>query len=127
MSYGDYMDIDRVIVTKTIRELANIDYAKLKEKTTLIDETESQYTKSKINTIDEDFNIHTAGDIVRIEVKRGKGLFTRNFVNQNIDNYFDYTVRHKKGDVTIFIEKDSINERNFENLIKLIYIHSVMV
>lgn len=121
------MDVDRIKVSRTIRELAKIDYTKLKEKTTLIDETESQYTKSKINTIDEDFNIHTAGDIIRIEVKRGKDLFTRNFVNQNIDNHFDYTIRHKKGEVTIFIEKESVNERNFENLIKVLYIHSVMV
>lgn len=121
------MDVGRAIVNKTIRELAKIDYAKLKEKTTLIDETESQYTKSKINTIDENFNVHTAGDIIRIEVKRGKDLFTRNFVNQNIDNHFDYTIRHKRSEVTIFIEKESINEHNFENLIKLMYIHSVMV
>jgi len=123
---GDNVDINRVKVSKTIRELAKIDYANLKEKTTLIDKTESQYIKSKINTIDEDFNIHTAGDIIRIEVKRGKYLFTRNFVSQNIDNRFDYTISQKGNKVTIFIEKETVNEHNFEDLMKLMYIHSVL-
>lgn len=120
------MKINRVTVSQTIRNLAKLDYKNLKEKTSVVDQTETQYTKGKINQIDDDFQIHTSGNLMRIKVLRGKNLFLRNFINENIDNQFDFTVSSEKGEVMIIINKDTINEKNFEELIKLMYLHTLM-
>lgn len=56
----------------------------------------------------------------------GKNLFLRNFVNENIDNQFDFSVNYEKGKLVIIIDKESMNDTSFEELIKLMYLHTLM-
>lgn len=119
------MNIDRVKVSQTIRKLAKIDFTNLNEKTTLIKEDETTYTKNKIREIDDDFRVQTSGRYMTIEVKRNRSLFLRNFIAENGDNNFDFNVQSKHGKVKITIDKESVNDRNFEELLKLMYLHTL--
>lgn len=120
------MKVNRVKVTQTIRQLAKLDFKNLTKKTSLVETNETEYAKEKINQIDDDFKIYTSGKLMRIEVIRGKNLFLRNFINENVDNQFDFSVNYEKGNLVIIIDKDSMNDTTFEELIKLMYLHTLM-
>lgn len=123
---GMEMKVNRVKVTQTIRQLAKLDFKNLTKKTSLVETNETEYAKEKINQIDDDFKIYTSGKLMRIEVIRGKNLFLRNFINENVDNQFDFSVNYEKGNLVIIIDKDSMNDTTFEELIKLMYLHTLM-
>jgi|GEM_PF-4966751 len=119
------MEVNRVKLTQTIRKLAKLDFKNLIKKTSLIEENESEYAKNKINQIDDVFSVHSLDKFITIDVKKGKSVFLRNFITENDDNNFDFTVNYRKGNLKITIEKKTINERNFEELVKLMYLHSI--
>lgn len=123
---GMNVKVSRVNITQKIRELAKIDFKNLIKRTSLIETNELQYTKDKVETIDDYFQIYAGDGILRIKVKKGKNLFLRSFINQNVDNLFDFTVEYNKGEVTIIVDETSINDTNMENLIKLMYVHTML-
>lgn len=123
---GMNVKVNRVGITRKIRELAKIDFSNLTKKTSLIEVDEVEYARDKVETIDDYFQIYAGDGILRIKIKKGKNMFLRNFINQNIDNNFDFTVESSKGNVEIIIEEQSINDTNMENLIKLMYVHTML-
>lgn len=46
--------------------------------------------------------------------------------HHNVDNQFDFSVNYEKGKLVIIIDKDSMNDNTFEELIKLMYLHTLM-
>lgn len=120
------MDIDRILIRKKIRELAKIDYNALKKKTSFIDISEVEFSKNKIEDIDRYFNMGLSGSLFRIDVLKGKRLFLRTFIEDDLDYQFNFTINFKNGKLEIIIEKDSMNDNNLNNLIKSMYLHTLL-
>ncbi len=121
------MKIGRMDVKKVAKKLINKDYEELKERTALVDEDPKTYTDERLDVLlNEDFNIYTSGDLLRIEVKRGQLMFLKNFVTMNVDNRFVFSADYDNKDLTIRIDKDSINDVNFDRLIEYMYLHTLI-
>lgn len=74
---GMNVKVNRVGITRKIRELAKLDFSNLTKKTSLIEVDEVEYARDKVETIDDYFQIYAGDGILRIKVKKGKNMFLR--------------------------------------------------
>lgn len=74
---GMNVKVNRVGITRKIRELAKLDFSNLTKKTSLIEVDEVEYARDKAETIDDYFQIYAGDGILSIKVKKGKNMFLR--------------------------------------------------
>lgn len=120
------MKINRVKISQTIRKLAKIDYENIKAKTSSLDISNINYAKEKIHEINCVFRISAGDTLLRIQVLSGKRIFLRCFLEENLDSEFDFNISLKKEDLILIIKTETINETNLEELVKLMYVHSMI-
>lgn len=120
------MKIGRVEFKNMANHVIKSDYEELVKVTTKL-EKPKDYTEARLDVLmNHDFTIHTTGDLLRLEVHRGKQQFLQNFVRRNVDNRFHFNTTFDGKKLMIYIQKDSIVQDNFEELVELMYIHVLM-